>query len=141
MNEENEATEQSPPEAKPLEPAEPVAQQVEAGAGPARITVKDFFKTELRAARVIEASEIEGADRLLKLRIDLGGEQRQLVAGIKSRYSPEELAGKTIIVVSNLEPARLRGVESQGMLLAASTDDGPVLATFDGDVAAGSVVK
>lgn len=137
MTEENEA-EASAAQAKP---DAPVKDKVEADAGPARISVKDFFKTELRAAKVIEASEIEGADRLLKLRIDLGGEERQLVAGIKSRYTPEGLAGKTIIVVTNLEPARLRGVESQGMLLAASTDDGPVLATFDGDVAAGSLVK
>ena len=92
-------------------------------------------------AKVLEASEIEGADRLLRLRVDLGSETRQLVAGIKKSYTPEELVGKHIIVVANLQPATLRGVESQGMLLAASTEDGPVLATFDKAVAPGAKVK
>ena len=108
---------------------------------PSRVTIDDFMKLDLRVARVIEASEIEGADRLLKLRVDLGGETRQLVAGIKKSYAPEELVGKHIVVVANLEPARLRGVESQGMLLAATTDEGPVLATFERTVAPGSRVK
>jgi methionyl-tRNA synthetase len=110
---------------------------------PAReeITIEDFGKLDLRVARVLEASEIEGADRLLKLRIDLGGETRQLVAGIKKSYQPDALVGKHIVVVANLKPAKLRGVESQGMLLAASTDDGPVLATFEKEVAPGSRVK
>jgi methionyl-tRNA synthetase len=105
------------------------------------ITIEDFGKLDLRVARILDASEIEGADRLLKLRIDLGGETRQLVAGIKKSYRPEVLVGKHIVVVANLKPAKLRGVESQGMLLAASTDDGPVLATFEREVAPGSRVK
>ncbi len=106
-----------------------------------RIKIDDFFKIELKVAKVLEASEIEGADRLLRLRVDLGSETRQLVAGIKKSYTPEELVGKHIIVVANLQPATLRGVESQGMLLAASTEDGPVLATFDKAVAPGAKVK
>ncbi len=106
-----------------------------------KININDFFKVELKVAKVLEASEIEGADRLLRLRVDLGSETRQLVAGIKKSYTPEELVGKHIIVVANLEPATLRGVESQGMLLAASTEDGPVLATFDKAVAPGAKVK
>ena len=106
-----------------------------------RIKIDDFFKIELKVAKVLEASEIEGADRLLRLRVDLGLETRQLVAGIKKSYTPEELVGKHIIVVANLQPATLRGVESQGMLLAASTEDGPVLATFDKAVAPGAKVK
>ena len=106
-----------------------------------KINIDDFFKVELKVATVLEASEIEGADRLLRLRVDLGSETRQLVAGIKKSYTPEELVGKHIIVVANLEPATLRGVESQGMLLAASTEDGPVLATFDKAVAPGAKVK
>lgn len=107
----------------------------------AEINIEDFGKLDLRVARILEASEIEGADRLLKLRIDLGGEIRQLVAGIKSTYPPDTLVGKLIVVVANLKPAKLRGVESQGMLLAASTDEGPVLATFEKEVAPGSRVK
>jgi methionyl-tRNA synthetase len=106
-----------------------------------KIKIDDFLKVELKVAKVLEASEIEGADRLLRLRVDLGSETRQLVAGIKKSYTPEELVGKHIIVVANLQPATLRGVESQGMLLAASTEDGPVLATFDKEVAPGAKVK
>ncbi|GMR23280.1 MAG: hypothetical protein BMS9Abin37_1696 [Acidobacteriota bacterium] len=105
------------------------------------IAIDDFMKVELRVAKIIEASEIEGADRLLKLQVDLGSEKRQLVAGIKKGYTPEELVGKHIVVVANLKPARLRGEESQGMLLAAQTDDGPVLVSFDKDVPLGSIVK
>ena len=106
-----------------------------------KIAIDDFMKIELRVAKIIEASEIEGADRLLKLQVDLGSEKRQLVAGIKKTYTPEELVGKHIVVVANLKPARLRGEESQGMLLAAQTDDGPALVSFDKDVHPGSVVK
>ena len=105
------------------------------------ITIEDFARIDLRVARVVEASAIEGADRLLRLVVDLGGETRQLVAGIKKTYAPETLVGKHIIVVVNLKPAQLRGVESQGMLLAASTDDGPIVATFEKEVAPGSKVK
>ena len=106
------------------------------------VSIEDFSKIELRVARVVEASTIEGADRLLKLIVDLGGgETRQLVAGIRVSYQPDELTGKHIIVVANLKPAKLRGVESQGMLLAATSDRGPVLATFEREVAPGSKVK
>jgi methionyl-tRNA synthetase len=105
------------------------------------ITIEDFAKIDLRVARVVEASAIEGADRLLRLVVDLGGETRQLVAGIKKTYLPEALVGKHIIVVANLKPAELRGVQSRGMLLAASTDEGPIVATFEKEVAPGSKVK
>ena len=105
------------------------------------ISIEDFARIDLRVARVVEASAIEGADRLLRLVVDLGGETRQLVAGIKKTYAPEALEGKHIIVVANLKPAQLRGVESRGMLLAASTDEGPIVATFEKEVAPGSKVK
>ena len=105
------------------------------------ITIEEFARIDLRVARVVEASAIEGADRLLRLVVDLGGETRQLVAGIKKTYAPETLVGRHIIVVANLKPAQLRGVESRGMLLAASTDDGPIVATFEKEVAPGSKVK
>ena len=106
-----------------------------------KITIDEFMKVELKVAKILEASEIEGADRLLKLQVDLGSEKRQLVAGIKQNYTPQELVGKHIVVVANLKPARLRGEESQGMLLAAQTDDGPALVSFDKDVSAGAVVR
>jgi methionyl-tRNA synthetase len=87
------------------------------------ITIEDFQKIDLRVATVLAAERVSGADKLLKLQIDLGSEQRQLVAGIAKHYTPEELIGKHIVVVANLQPAVIRGVESNGMLLAASTED------------------
>lgn len=92
------------------------------------ITLEEFQKIELRVATVIRAERVPGAEKLLKLQIDVGSEQRQLVAGIAKHYTPEELLGKQIVVVANLQPAVIRGVESQGMLLAASTDDQAQLA-------------
>ncbi|MDQ7065528.1 MAG: methionine--tRNA ligase [candidate division KSB1 bacterium] len=88
------------------------------------ISIDDFAKVQLRVARVESAQKVEGADRLLQLQIDLGGEKRQIVAGIAQHYRPEEMVGKQIIVVANLKPAKIRGLESQGMLLAATDDSG-----------------
>ncbi len=92
-------------------------------------------------ATVLEAKDHPKADRLLVLEIDLGGEQRQIVAGIRGQYEAADLTGAQIIVVANLEPAVIRGVESQGMLLAADDGGGPVLVRPDKQVAPGSVVK
>lgn len=92
---------------------------------PATTTIQyeDFAKLDLRVARVVEAAAHPNADRLLVLKVDVGGEQRQIVAGIRGYYEPEQLVGKLIVVLKNLAPRAMRGVESQGMLLAASTDD------------------
>ena len=90
---------------------------------PATITFDDFAKIDLRVARVLEARPHPNADRLICLKIDLGTEQRQIVAGIRAFYQPEELVGKLIVVVKNLAPRAMRGEESQGMLLAASNED------------------
>ena len=105
------------------------------------ITIDQFSETDLRVARVLSAERIPGADRLLKLRVDLGSEQRQLVAGIAEAYEPDTLVGRRIIVVANLKPARIRGVESEGMLLAADLDGRPILAGFDEDIAPGTRVR
>ena len=113
------------------------AKQQENSAGTGLITIDKFFETQLKTAKVLDAEKIPDADKLLKLRIDVGGEQRQLVAGIAEAYSPEDIIGKTIIVVANLKPAKIRGVESQGMLLAAKGDDGLKVATIDGLVNSG----
>ncbi len=86
------------------------------------IAFDDFAKIDLRVAKIIEAKEHPDADRLLVLKIDLGDEQRQLVAGLKQFYTPEDLEGKLIVVVKNLKPRKMRGLESQGMLLAASDE-------------------
>jgi len=119
----------------------PTSETGETAAGTPRIRIERFFETELRVARVLEAQKVEGADRLLKLQVDLGDEKRQIVAGIASVYSPEELVDKRIIVVANLEPARIRGVESQGMLLAADLGGRPIVATFDEPVPPGTRVR
>jgi methionyl-tRNA synthetase len=92
------------------------------------ITIEEFQKIEMRVATILSAERVPGTEKLLKLQIDLGSERRQLVAGIAKHYTPEELIGKQIVVVTNLQPAVIRGIESQGMLLAASTDDSSQLA-------------
>jgi methionyl-tRNA synthetase len=89
----------------------------------AEITIDDFKKAELVVARVIKAEKVKGADKLLKLSLDLGGENREIVAGVALHYSPEDLENKKIVIVKNLKPAKLRGITSQGMLLAASNKD------------------
>lgn len=106
------------------------------------ITIDDFLKCELVVAQVLAADRIKGADRLLKLKVDVGNEERQIVAGIAKHYTPEELVGRRIIVVKNLKPAKLRGELSEGMLLAASTPDGLLeLVTVSDQIPAGSRVK
>jgi len=112
------------------------------------ITFDDFKKVELRTARVKTAERVTGSEKLIRLELELSaGDQeesaaRQIVAGIGLKYSPEELIGKTIIIVANLEPRKLMGLESNGMLLAASNDEqGPVLLTTMGDIDPGSEVR
>lgn len=106
------------------------------------ISIDEFAKVDLRVAKVLSAEKIQGADRLLKLSVQVGEEERTLVAGIAKHYSPEELVGKTVVVVANLKPAKLRGVLSQGMILAASDDDGNLsLITVDRSIPSGSKIK
>jgi methionyl-tRNA synthetase len=105
------------------------------------IDIARFFDVELRVARIVAAERVEKADKLLRLRVDLGDEERQLVAGIAQAYNTEALIDKRIVVVTNLKPARIRGVESQGMLLAADLEGRPILATFDEPVPPGTRVR
>jgi methionyl-tRNA synthetase len=104
------------------------------------ISFEDFQKIDLRVAKVLYAEPVKKSDRLLKLRVDIG-EERTLVAGIAKYYKPEELVGKTIIIVANLQPTKLMGVESQGMLLATDGVEGVILATFDKEAKIGSKVR
>lgn len=107
------------------------------------ISYEDFKKVELKVAKILSAERVEGSEKLLKLEIDVADESgsRQLVAGIGKRYEPDVLIGMKIIIVANLEPRKLMGFESNGMLLAADTDEGPVLLTVDREVAPGSGIK
>jgi len=104
------------------------------------IDIDTFFRTKLRVATILAAEPVPKADKLLRLEISLGAEKRQLVAGIAQHYKPEEIVGKKIIVVANLKPATIRGVESRGMLLAAKSEGSLRLLTVDGDIEPGSSV-
>ena len=106
-----------------------------------RISIDDFLNVELRIAAILEAEPVPKSDKLLKLRVDLGSEQRTLVAGIAQQYSAEDLVGRQVIVVANLEPAKLMGVESQGMVLAANEGGKPILLSPDQEVALGTRVR
>jgi methionine--tRNA ligase beta chain len=106
------------------------------------IDIEEFMRIKLRVAEIIEASAHPNADKLLVLKVRVGDREKQLCAGIRAFYDPEALVGKRIVVVDNLKPARLRGVESQGMLLAATAGDDVVLLTTDNpDVPSGSQVR
>ena len=105
------------------------------------VSFNEFKKLDLRVANVLSAEKVEGTDKLIRIQIDLGTETRQIVAGIAKSYSPEELVGKKIVVVANLEPAVIRGIESNGMLLAASVDDHISLLTLDRDIEPGAKIK
>jgi len=129
----------SPPAAASAQTAVPAAVPAE----PAKITIDDFAKVELRVGVVKAAERIQGADKLLKLQVDLGDEVRQVLAGIALAYAPEDLVGRKVVVVANLAPRKMRGLESNGMLLAASAgaDGKPVLCTFAEDIPAGAKVR
>jgi methionyl-tRNA synthetase len=127
------------------QPGEAPATQPTPPSAPAGvITIDDFAKVELRAATVLEAERVPKADKLLRLMVDVGEPQpRQILAGIAQYYPPETVVGRKIIVVTNLAPRKMRGLESNGMLLAASVgEEGrPVLATFAEDVPNGARLK
>jgi methionyl-tRNA synthetase len=132
----------------PLTPAPPApATPPSAAATPPsatdnKITIDDFAKVELRVAEVKVAEKVKGADKLLRLEVDLGTEVRQIVAGIAEAYAPETLVGRKVVIVANLQPRKLRGLESNGMIVAASLEGGkPVLAAFLEDVPVGARLK
>ena len=129
------ATKASSKQAKPAKAAEAAPE------GVVTIAYTDFTKVELKTARIVEAEKVEGADRLLYLRVDVAGESRQIVAGIAEHYKPEELPGKMVVIVANLAPAKIRGLKSEGMLLAASEGDQLRLVSVDGDLPSGASVR
>ena len=106
-----------------------------------QITFDEFKRMDLRVGQITKAERVEGTQKLVKLEVDIGTEKRQMVAGVAEAYPPETLIGKRIIVVANLKPARIRGVESQGMLLAADVGDRPIIPFFGEDVPAGTKVR
>lgn len=104
-------------------------------------SIEDFQKLEFIIAKVKDVANHPNADRLYVIKVDTGSEERQLVAGIRPSYAPEELVGKNVVIVSNLESATIRGEESQGMILAASDENGMSVLTPDKEVALGSIVR
>ena len=129
----------------PVQPSEarpPAAPKAPAAIPDGKISIDDFAKVELRVAQVKTAERVKGADKLLRLEVDLGTEVRQLVAGIAEAYEPETLIGRKIVIVANLAPRKLRGLESNGMIVAAAPEGGkPVLASFLEDVPVGTRLK
>ena len=105
------------------------------------IDINKFAEIELKTARILSAERVPETDKLMQIRVDVGDEQRSLVAGIAAVYEPEQLVGMNIVIVTNLEPATIRGVRSEGMLLAADVDGRPIVATFPEDVPPGKRVR
>lgn len=127
-----EAVTETPQPKEETKPAEPTSD---------RIGIEDFLKTGLRVAEVKAAERVQGSKKLLKITVDLGTETRTVVAGIAEAYAPEDLVGKQVIIVTNLKPAKLMGIESNGMVLAASVDGKPVLVGVTAQVPNGTPVK
>jgi methionyl-tRNA synthetase len=105
------------------------------------ISIDDFAKVQLKIAEVLEVEKVPKTDKLIKLQIRIGEEKRQIVAGIAEYYTPDQLVGKKIVVVTNLQPAKLRGIESNGMLLAASEGDKLAVLTLDSDLPSGATIS
>jgi methionyl-tRNA synthetase len=124
---ENEAIEKEEEKLRQVEARLPDA----AEAIPQTIDYDTFHTVDLRTAKVLSAEKVQGADKLLKLQIDLGSEKRQIIAGVAQYYTPEQMAGRTVLVVSNLKPVKIRGIESQGMLLAVRSEKGLILVTTE----------
>ena len=121
-------------------PRQPAANP--AAAANDKISIDDFMKVDLRVAKVLTAEKVPNSRKLVKLSIDVGNEQRTLVAGIAEAYEPEQLVGRTIVMVFNLKPAKLMGIESNGMVLAASPEGGkPTLVGFDQEISPGTKVR
>jgi len=106
-----------------------------------RIGIEDFAKIQMRVGQILEAEKIEGSRKLMRMRVDIGTEVRQVVAGIAEAYDAPGLLNRKVVLVANLKPAKLMGVESNGMVVAASVDGRPVLATFAEDVPNGTLLK
>jgi len=111
------------------------------GSAPLRIGIDDFARVEMRVGQVQEAERVPGSKKLIRMLVDIGTEVRQVVAGIAEAYDPAALLGRKVVIVANLKPARIMGIESNGMVVAASDGNRPVLVTFTEDVCKGALLK
>lgn len=128
------ADESSKPSAPEAAPAVPAPEEP-------RISIEDFAKIQMRVGQVIEAEKVENSRKLVRLKVDIGTEVRQVVAGIAEAYDAASLLNRKVVIVANLKPARLMGLESNGMIVAASDGGKPVLVTFAEEVANGALLK
>ena len=126
---------------KRMETGASTPQADQKAAEPELIGIEDFAKVQLRVGKIVAAERVEKSEKLVKLRVDIGTETRQVVAGIGKSYAPEQLLDRQIVIVANLKPAKLMGVESQGMLLAASAGDVLSVVTPDREIKPGAKVK
>lgn len=106
-----------------------------------KISIEDFAKVRMRVGQIVEAEKVSGSRKLMRLMVDIGTEVRQVVAGIAEAYDAASLMNRKVVLVANLQPAKLMGVESNGMIVAATVDGKPVLATFNEDVPNGALLK
>jgi methionyl-tRNA synthetase len=128
--------------AAPAAQATPATPQAPLAKADDRISIDDFMKIDLRVARIVSAERVPNSKKLMKIEIDLGSERRTLVAGIAEAYDADALVGRHVAIVANLKPAKLMGIESNGMVLAASPDGGkPILVSFDTPPAPGTRVR
>ncbi len=128
------ADENNVPPAPEVSPASPVPEEP-------RISIEEFAKVQMRVGQVVEAEKVEGSRKLMRLKVDIGTEVRQVVAGIAEAYDAAGLLNRKVVIVANLKPARLMGIESNGMVVAASIGGKPVLATFAEEVPNGALLK
>jgi methionyl-tRNA synthetase len=125
----------------PDSPAQPLTQAAAPAPADERISIDEFMKVQLRVAKVLAAERVPKSKKLLKLSVDVGTEQRTLVAGIAEAYEPEALIGKSVVIVANLQPAKLMGIESNGMVLAASPEGGQPIVIDASPAAPGTRVR
>ena len=128
------AEETNNPPTPAVPPAAPPAEEPKIG-------IEDFARVQMRVGQVLEAEKVAGSKKLIRMRVDIGTEIRQVVAGIAEAYEPASLLNRKVVIVANLKPARLMGIESNGMVVAASIGGKPVLATFTEDVPNGALLK
>ena len=128
------ADETNIPPTPPAPPAAPAPEEPKIG-------IEEFAKVQMRVGQVLEAEKVAGSKKLIRMRVDIGTEVRQVVAGIAEAYEPASLLNRKVVIVANLKPARLMGIESNGMVVAASIGGKPVLATFTEDVPNGALLK
>ena len=135
------AEENTLPSTPPVPPDNPTTPAPAMPEPEPRISIEEFAKVQMRVGQVLEAEKVPNSRKLMRLRVDIGIEVRQVVAGLAEAYQPGDLLNKKVVNVANLKPAKLMGIESDGMIVAASDGNRPILVTFSEDVPNGAILK